>query len=115
VLGEAPVEATAWARLGPTGVDLACWGSLRFASGAVAQFDSGFDSPFRAHVEIVGSTGVIVVPEPFKPGHGATIMLGPDQTQLEPMVMPDADLYQGEVEDVADAVLTGSDPCVSLE
>jgi predicted dehydrogenase len=114
VLGEAPVEVSAWQHSSDSGVDLTLWGALRFPSGAVAQIDSSFEAPFRTNLEIVGADGVIVVPVPFKPGSTETILLGPHVDALEPVAMPDGSLYQGEVEDLADAVLTGASPRVTL-
>ena len=114
VLQEAPVEAMGWSRPGPTGVDMTFWGALRFPSGAVAQLDSSFEAPFRTHLEIVGTEGMIVVPEPFKPEQGATYLIGPGMDRLEQVQGYGADLYLGEVDDITDAVLHGTPPTVTL-
>ena len=68
IFGEPPVAVAAVRHDGANGVDLTCAGTITFPGGGRAQFDSSFELPFRAHLEIVGSTGVIVVPNPFKPG-----------------------------------------------
>jgi predicted dehydrogenase len=114
VLGEAPVEAVAWTRPSPLGVDLSCAGQLRFPSGAIAQVDSSFEAPLRAHVEVVGTEGVVVVPHPFKPEPDERIFVGRSEADLEPVPVPHRDLYAGEVEDLAAAVIEGADPVVSL-
>ena len=98
-----------------SGVDESFYGTLHFANGAVAQFDSSFRLPFRTHIEIVGSEGIIMVPRPFKPSGNETIYMGKASDQLEPLqVSGPEQLYTGEVEDMADAVLLGQAPRVSL-
>ena len=113
-LGEQPIEAAAWWRLGESGIDMACWGALRFPSGAVAQLDCSFSAPYRAHMEIVGTKGVIVIPHPFKPEAEETFFLGSDIDRFEPVRVTSGHLYAGEVEDLADAVLLGTPPRVTL-
>jgi predicted dehydrogenase len=115
VLGEPPIEAAGLAHIGPTGVDLSFWGALRFASGAVAQLDCSFEAPFRTHIEIVGTEGIIVVPTPFKPEHAPSYHVGTAFDRLEEVTGHGGDLYRGEVEDLADAVLLGTAPQVTLD
>jgi xylose dehydrogenase (NAD/NADP) len=113
VLGEEPVEAIGREWLGPSGVDLTFAGLLRFPSGALASFDCGFRGPFRARMEIVGTEGAILVPSPFKPGIVERILLTRGDRQ-EPIEIAGSDLYAAEVEDMADAVLLGRSPRLSL-
>ena len=113
VVGAEPVEAFGWQTLGRTGVDETFTGQLRFPNDVYAQFDSGFRVPLRSHIEIVGSEGVITVPQPFKPGLNEQISLRRgDETQT--ITIPGQELYLGEVEDMADAILHGKPPRVSL-
>jgi xylose dehydrogenase (NAD/NADP) len=111
--GAEPVEAFGWQTLGPSGIDEALAGQLRFGDGAVAQVDSSFRMPFRTHVEVVGTEGTIVVPRPFKPGtlEMISITRGDTTTAAE---IAGPELYLGEVEDMADAVLLGRPPRVTL-
>jgi predicted dehydrogenase len=113
VLGEEPVEATGSAALGPTGVDLAFAGHLRFASGAFLQFDSGFRTHLRAFMEVVGTDAVLHVPNPFKPGleEHCTLRRG-DLT--ETITVEGGSLYLGELDDLAAAAFDGTPPRVSL-
>ncbi len=113
VLGEEPVEAFGWQVTGATGIDETFVGQLRFASGALAQFDCGFKAPYRTGIEIVGRQATLRVPRPFKPGAREELLLtrGDDVTPLE---VKGESLYLGEVEDLADAILTGRPPRVSL-
>jgi xylose dehydrogenase (NAD/NADP) len=113
VAGAEPVEAFGWQALGPTGVDEAFAGQLRFADGVLAQVDSGFRLPYRTALEVVGSEGSIVVRQPYKPRAQETIVVtrGENVTSV-PVSGPEP--YLGEVEDMADAVLLGRPPRVSL-
>ena len=113
VLGEEPTEAFGWQIKGASGVDETFVGQLRFASGALAQFDCGFRAPYRTEVEIVGSEGTLRVPRPFKPGLRERLVLTRgDQAELID-IAGDA-LYAGEIEDMADQILLGKPPRVSL-
>jgi len=115
IIGEEPVEASAMQAVGDSGVDETFVGTLRFPSGAYAQFDSGFHAPFRTNIEIAGSEGVIVVPRPFKPAGHDTFYIGQASDQLKPVTVEGPpDLYLGEVEDMADAVLDGKAPRITL-
>jgi predicted dehydrogenase len=66
-------------------------------------------------VEIVGSEASLFVPNPFKPGPTEPVHLvrGDDRETIH-VAGSDAHLYLGEVEDMADAVLLGRAPAVSL-
>jgi predicted dehydrogenase len=112
-LGEEPIEVTGVQRTGPTGIDLTFAGQLRFASGVLAQLDCSFEAPFRTWMEIVGDAATLNVPQPFKPGPDATLLLNRGNATETILVEP-VDLYQGEVEDMADAILEGKPPRVSL-
>ncbi len=114
VIGSEPLEVFGWQMTGASGVDEVFAGQLRFAGDVYAQFDCGFRAPFRTHLEIVGSDGTIVAPHPFKPGLDEQIHLTRGD-RTETIVIPGQELYIGEVEDMADAILNGQAPRVSLE
>jgi D-xylose 1-dehydrogenase (NADP+, D-xylono-1,5-lactone-forming) len=114
IAGTEPLEVFGWQTVGAGGADMTFVGQLRFPADLLAQFDSGFSSPQRSYMEIVGSEGVLHVPTPFKPGPTEKIVLtrgGQDQE----IDMPGRELYIGEVEDMADAILLGKPPRVSLD
>jgi predicted dehydrogenase len=113
VLGEEPVEAFGWSVTGPTGIDETFVGQMRFPGGAIASFDCGFRSPYRTQVEIVGSEASILVSRPFKPGLEERLVLTRGDETRE-IAIAGQELYRGEVEDMADAVLLGRPPRVSL-
>ncbi|MBU2610641.1 MAG: Gfo/Idh/MocA family oxidoreductase [Chloroflexi bacterium] len=108
-----PLEVSAMQVTGPSGVDEVFAGQMQFAGNILAQFDCGFRSPFRAQMEIVGSEGSLTIPTPFKPGRREKILLT-HNGKVETIRVPGQELYLGEVEDMADAILLGKPPRVSL-
>ena len=114
MLGAEPVEVFGWQNLSEGGSDLTFIGQLRFKDGVYAQFDSGFMSPLRSMMEIVGSEAVLNIPNPFKPGFDNEIYLTRKE-KTETIKIAGGELYIGEVEDMCDAILHGKAPLVSLE
>ncbi len=114
ILGEEPEEVFGWQLTGKSGVDEVFAGQLRFAGDVFAQFVSGFRSPYRSRIEIVGSEATLVVPQPFNPDLDVEILIGKGG-EYESIKMPRQELYLGEVEDLADAILSGTPPRISLE
>jgi D-xylose 1-dehydrogenase (NADP+, D-xylono-1,5-lactone-forming) len=62
-----PVRASAMAHKGETGVDLSLTAQLEFPEGVLATIDCSFEQPFRCSYELVGSRGVIDVPDAYLP------------------------------------------------
>jgi D-xylose 1-dehydrogenase (NADP+, D-xylono-1,5-lactone-forming) len=115
MIGSEPSEAFGWQTLGPTGVDVAFAGQLHFQANVVLQCDTGFGAAFRRDMEIVGSEASLFIPNPFKPGPSEPVhLVRGDERQTIDIAGSDAHLYLGEVEDLADAVLLGRPPAVSL-
>src|SRR5436309_1584394 len=57
----------AMAHFGPTGVDLTLTALLDFPGGVLAAIDCSFEQPFRCHYELVGTRGVVEVPDAYLP------------------------------------------------
>jgi predicted dehydrogenase len=57
--------------------------------------------------------GTLSIPTPFKPGVNERIFLTRDE-KIETIKVKGQELYLGEVEDMADAILEGKDSRVSL-
>jgi D-xylose 1-dehydrogenase (NADP+, D-xylono-1,5-lactone-forming) len=91
------------------GVDRRFAGVLRFASGALATFDCGFDLPTRGGLEVVGSDATIVVPDPWHAKEPGLLVDG-ERVEVER-----ADAYRLELEDLAAAVATGRPPLLGRE
>jgi predicted dehydrogenase len=113
IAGAEPDEVFGLQETGATGVDVSFAGQMRFPAEVFAQFDCGFRAPYRVGMEFVGREGTVTVPAPFKPGLNEQITLRRDD-QSEAIVIHGQELYSGEVEDMADAVLLGQSPRVSL-
>jgi predicted dehydrogenase len=112
--GAEPLEVFGWQVEGQGGSDASFFGEMQFADGVHAQFDSGFQSPFRSHIEIVGSEATLNIPVPFKPGLKNDIFLARGD-QAETIRIKGQELYMGEVDDMCDAILLGKPPRISLE
>ena len=95
------------------GVDMTFTGQMRFPGDVMAQFDCSFQAAGRAFMEIVGTDGSLEIPSPFKPGRNERLDLHVGDAASK-ITIKGTDLYAGEVEDLADAVLNGAQPRVSL-
>ena len=114
VVAETPLEVFGWQVTGPTGIDETFAGQMRFDHEVLAQFDCSFVFPFHVFMEVVGSEGTLNIPNPFKPGVDEKIYLKcGDKT--ETIKIKGQELYIGEVEDMADAILLGHAPRISLD
>lgn len=109
-----PIEVFGWQVTGSTGIDEVFAGQMRFPGDMYVQFDCGFRAPFRTHIEIVGSEASLVAPRPFRPGLDERLYLVRGD-EMETLTIPGQELYLGQVEDLADAILLGRSPRVSLE
>jgi xylose dehydrogenase (NAD/NADP) len=116
IAGEEPDRVAAFARFDERGVDRMFIGQLRFPSGLLAQFDSGFAAPDRERVEIVGSDATLVLdspflPAPFGPPPSLTMWRGRESTAID---VESVDQYQAEVDDLTAAILDGTPPRIDL-
>ena len=111
--GAEALEVFGWQVAAQSGIDESFYGQIKFENGVYAQFDSGFKSPFRSRVEIVGTDGVLTVPDPFKPERTSEILLARGD-KTEKIKIKGGMLYMGEVDDMCDAILHNKPPRVSL-
>jgi predicted dehydrogenase len=114
IIGAEPVEVFGWQVTGKGGSDDSFIGQMRFNDGIHMQFDSGFRSPHRSYIEIVGTDATLNIPSPFKPGVKNEIYLT-DGDKTKTIKVTGSELYLGEVEDMCDAILHGKSPRVSLD
>ena len=114
LVGAEPLEVFGWQVQGKGGCDETFIGQMRFPGDVLAQFDCGFRSPLRTQMVIVGSQATLTVPDPFKPGRRAAMLLDRDG-RVETIRTTGQALYRGEVEDMADAILLGKTARVSLQ
>jgi predicted dehydrogenase len=95
--------------IGETGVDVRFSALLEFPGRVIAEFDCGFDMPYRSGLEAVGSLASVFVPEPVmcRDPH-----LELDGVRLE---VPDADRYQLQLENFAAAARGEAEPLLGRE
>jgi D-xylose 1-dehydrogenase (NADP+, D-xylono-1,5-lactone-forming) len=65
--GTEPQQVQAFAHFGETGVDLSLAAALEFPGEVSATIDCSFEQPFRCFYELVGTQGVIEVPDAYLP------------------------------------------------
>jgi D-xylose 1-dehydrogenase (NADP+, D-xylono-1,5-lactone-forming) len=105
--GEEPVEVVGLQEIGPTGVDIRFSGLLRFPSGVVAEFTSGFGSAHQG-IEAIGSEGSIASNQhPWHDGDGYLTRNGSERIEV-----PIADPYALEIDEVSRAIRGGPPPRV---
>ena len=114
VLDANPLEVFGWQVIGPTGIDDTFLGQMRFDQDILAQFDSSFVIPFHSFMKIIGSEGTLNIPRPFKPAIDEKIYLTRGD-KTETIKIKGEELYIGEVEDMADAILLGREPRISIQ
>jgi xylose dehydrogenase (NAD/NADP) len=113
VLGLEPVEVFGWQVIGVSGVDDSFIAQMRFPGEVHAQFDCSFTIPQHTFMELVGDEGTLIIPVPFTPQSKEYLFLTRgDKTEKITVKAPG--LYHGEVEDMADAILLGKSPRISL-
>lgn len=88
--------------VGPTGVDVGFYGTMRHANDVISQFESSFVAPRRQRLEVVGEDGVLLVEAPWRADWGGrvTIRRGND---VEVVDIPTANSYRLQLENMADA------------
>ena len=113
VLGAEPLELFGWQGTGPTGVDEVFAAQMRFPDDIYAQFDCSVKIPYHVFMEIVGDEATLIIPNPYNPGVKETLYLSKGG-KVETIAVKGTEPYIGEVEDMADAILLGKPPRVSL-
>jgi predicted dehydrogenase len=112
--GRGAVSATAVARLTESGVDEETTGVLRFPGDTTASVYAGFRAAYRTWLEVIGSEGSLVVPNPFKPGPVETLLLE-RLGERQAIEVRGSDIhFIRQVENFVAAVLDGAQPTVTL-
>ena len=113
VAGE-PVSVLGEQVTGATGVDMAVYGTLRFADDVVSQIEASFLAPGRQSLEIVGEGGVLRVEAPWRVDFGGDVVLERDGAR-EIVEVEEANSYTCELENLADAVAGRAEPLLGRE
>ena len=109
----APVEVFGWQQLNASGIDLEFAGMMKFADGAVAQFDSGFVGPFRAEMEVIGRDATLRIDRPFRADAMSALRLTTGD-RTEALAFEKEEPFAGEIADMEAAVLDGRPPRIAL-
>jgi predicted dehydrogenase len=110
--GEVRPESVAAGFVREGGVDVSFSGVLKYPSGLIASLNAGFNAHRRVCSEIIGTQGVLEVPDTFFDNAGAlTLTTGDAKTEIP---VAESDRYRAEVEDFADAVRNGRPPRFGL-
>jgi len=113
LVGKEPLEVFGSQTLGPTGVDETFAGHAVFPGDVLFQFDSGFRSPSRAEMELVGSKGSLRIHHPWRPEADHPLRLSLDG-HTEEIKVPGEDRFLLEIEDLCAVVRSGRPPRMSL-
>ncbi len=117
LMGEAPQSVFGAQFIGQTGVDEVFCGQLHYSGGRMAQISSALRSPFYMAAEVIGTAGRMTLDRPFLPGVDGQpyhLTFFPAQGEPEHIPVDDVYLYNGEVEDMHDAILDGKPPYLTL-
>jgi len=113
VLGTEPLVVLGWQILGSTGVDETFVAQLNFPDDVFVQIDCSFRIPYHTFMEIIGDKGTLNISRPYNPEAIENLYLTVDK-KTKPILVKGPGTYISEVEDMADAVLLGKPPRMSL-
>ena len=113
LLAGEPERVYAEQTLGPTGVDVAFVGTLRFAGDVVAQIDCGLVVPERDELEAVGEQGSLFLDDPWH-ARRPVIELRRDGA-VEHIELEPEDSYRLELENLSDAIRGRGEPLLGRD
>jgi predicted dehydrogenase len=108
--GTEPASIVAQARFGSTGVDLSLAAGLRFPGGVLGLIDCSFEQPFRCAFELVGTLGILDVPDAYLPPARPIARLRRGDGPWEELTFDGFDQYGAMVDVFAQAVTEGDLP-----
>ena len=112
-LGDSPVGMKAMATLHPVRkVDTSLQGVLDYGSGRHAIISCGFDSGANEKVVLSGTAGTVELNHPFKSWTGRPQLAVRTKDREEIIEFEPVNTFQLEVDDLAAAILDGSEPRV---
>jgi xylose dehydrogenase (NAD/NADP) len=114
VMGSAPVELFASQVIGPSGVDLSFTGQMHYPNEGFAQIQSSFVLPYYSSIEIRGTKGTIIVPDPYNPKTNETRIIVIRENDREELKFYYPHIYQGEIEDLAEVIRSQKPPRLPL-
>ena len=116
VMGGTPTSVSAMQIVGETGVDMLFSGSLQYENGAIAQISSSFLLPMQTDAEIMGTEGRLTLTRPFVNLEENRQLIFTDPAgRTEIIPIEQEYLYQGEIDDMNNAILDGTPNYLSLD
>lgn len=94
-------------------VDTIFSGVLKYENGIIASINCGFNAYFKVYSEIIGTQGVLEIPDTFL-GNAGSITLITDAGKREIPVM-ESDGYRLQIEDFASAIIEDRQPLIRAE
>ncbi len=105
-------ESTAVQCVREHGIDTLFSALVKYPSGLVASLNCGFNAHRRIYSEIIGTLGVLEIPDTFFDNPGVLTLTVGEQRREIPVAQ--SDRYRLEVEDFADAIIHRRPPQFSL-
>jgi D-xylose 1-dehydrogenase (NADP+, D-xylono-1,5-lactone-forming) len=112
VAGSTPVSVAGEVILA-NGVDTIFSGVIKYSNGIIATVNSGFNAFNRMYSEIIGTNGILEIPDTFAGNEGAITVITEAGSRQIPV--RESDRYVLEVTDFADAILNQRKPLLCLE
>jgi len=88
---------------GPTGIDMALFGTMRFPGDLVGQFEASFVAPQRQSLEVVGENAVLTATAPWRTDWPGEVRIARGD-ESERVTVPNGNAYRLELENMADAI-----------
>jgi D-xylose 1-dehydrogenase (NADP+, D-xylono-1,5-lactone-forming) len=110
LLGGEPEHVFGEQVVGPTGVDVDFYGTLRFPNDVVGLFDASFTLPKRQRLEAVGEEGTLVLEAPWRSDWGGRVLLDGEQVDV-PVTNP----YERELSNMAAAIAGTAEPLLGRD
>lgn len=112
VVGKEP-ESVSAEYIYQDGVDVMFTGVLKYDNGIIATINSGFNAYGRMYSEIIGTKGLIEIPDTFLDNAGTITVITDDGKKEIPVEK--CERYALEVEEFADSILNNRKPMLSTE
>ncbi|HLF68463.1 MAG TPA: Gfo/Idh/MocA family oxidoreductase [Gaiellaceae bacterium] len=109
LVGGEPVSVLGEQLLGPSGVDVAFQGILRFPDDVLAQFECSFLAPRRQELEVIGDEATLLLDAPFRRDWGGRVLVRRGDA-VEEIEVAEGDSYALQLENLADAVAGRAEP-----
>lgn len=116
VMGSAPEWVMGDQFVNESGVDVVFNGMLHYSGNRIAQITGSFAAPFHTSIEIWGTEGRLELTRPFigQNGPERKLLFYPLDSAAEEIVVPEKELYLGEIEDMHAAILEGKPTYLTL-